>query len=276
MRITTLLRCTALAALLGAALPAPASPQIGGFIKKKMKEKIARTLGTGDTASKSAPAPGTARAPGGRAAAPTASPAAGLTFNEYMLEITPALLDRLEKGLVAEAADRKSWPKLLFGADYDRCKKALEESPEYRKEYDAFIARYGDLPESQQPAAIKERLAREDKVRRARCGPPFNEADTLRYRLPPRAEAAGQTAAGLTERQYAILKERIIPLCQATETSAGAGGDVRIAQKDAGSDVFLAYKPTEVEAMRPRCGKLVAAFQALEAPASPDGKKKAR
>jgi len=263
MTTTTLLRCTALAVLLGAALPAPASPQIGGFLKKKMKEKIVRTLGSGDTATKAAPVPGAARAPAASAGRtdPTAAPAAGLVFTDNLLEITPALLDRLEKGLAAEQADRKSWPKLLFGADYDRCKTALEESPAYRKEYQEFIARYGDMPESRQPEALKQNMQRQDAQLRAACGPPFQEADTLRYRLPQRAEAAGQKAAGLTERQYAILKERIMPLCEATTTAAGSGGDVRIPTKGSSANVFFAYKPTEVDAIRPRCTTLAAAFR---------------
>jgi hypothetical protein len=215
-----------------------------------MTEKISQALGA-DSGSKAAPATASARAP-----------APAFVFDDNVLEITSALLDRLEKGLAAEQADRKTAPKLLFGADYDRCKKALEESPAYRKEYQEFIARYADLPESRQPEALKENMQRQDAQLRAQCGPPFQEADTLRFSLPRRAQQAGQTAAALTQRQYAILKERIMPLCQATETAAGPGGELRVPKKGSTSKVFFAYKPTEVEAIRPRCAKLAAAFQA--------------
>ena len=248
MNTTHLLRRTALAIVLAAAIPAPASAQIGA-IKKKMKEKISQALGA-DSGSKAAPATGSARAP-----------AAALVFGDNLLEITPALLDRLEKGLAAEQADRKTAPKLLFGADYDRCKTALEESPEYRKEYQEFITRYGDLTESRQPEALKENMKRQDTQLRARCGPPFQEADTLRFSLPRRAQEAGQTAAALTARQYAILKERIIPLCESTETTAASAGELQVPKKGSSSHVFFAYKATEVEAIRPRCPRLATAFR---------------
>lgn len=248
MNTTHLLRRTALAVMVAAAIPAPASAQIGA-IKKKMKEKISQALGA-DSGSKAAPATGSPRAP-----------AAALVFDDNLLEITPALMDRLEKGLAAEQADRKTAPKLLFGADYDRCKEALEKSPEYQKEYQEFIARYADLPESRQPEALKENMKRQDAQLRAQCGPPFQEADKLRYSLPRRAEEAGQTAAALTSRQYAILKERVMPLCEATETAAGPGAELQVPKKGSSSHVFFAYKATEVEAIRPRCAKLAVAFR---------------
>ena len=259
MNTTHLLRRTALVIVLAAAIPAPASAQIGA-IKKKMREKISQALGA-DSGSKAAPATGSARAPAAAAPGSARAPAATLICDDNLLEITPALLDRLEKGLAAEQADRKTAPKLLFGADYDRCKKELEESPAYRKEYQEFIARYADLPESRQPEALKENMKREDAQLRAQCGPPFQEADKLRFSLPRRAEEAGQTAAALTPRQYAILKERIMPLCEATETAAGPGGELQVPKKASSSHVFFAYKATEVEAIRPRCAKLATAFR---------------
>ena len=248
MNTTHLLRRTALALMLASVIPAPASAQIGA-IKKKMKDKISQALGA-DSGSKAAPGTSSARAP-----------AAGLVFDDNVLEITPALLDRLEKGLAAEQADRKTAPKLLFGADYDRCKEALERSPEYQKEYHEFIARYGDLPESRQPEALKENMKRQDAQLRAQCGPPFAEADKLQFSLPRRAVEAGQTAAALTPRQYAIIKERIMPLCEATETAAGPGAQLQVPKKGSTSHVFFAYKPTEVEAIRPRCANLAAALR---------------
>lgn len=246
MNTTHIVRCTALAVVLMVAMPAPASPQIGGALKK-MKAKITRTLGA-DTTSK-------ASAPGMSAAAPST----GLVFSGDLLEITPGLLDRLEMGLAAEQADRKAAPKLLFGAAYDQCKDALEKSAPYQKEYQAFIARYADLPESKQPDALRENMKHQDAQLRAQCGPPFNEADTLQFTLPRRAEEAGRAATGLTARQYAILKERIMPLCEATETTTGSGGELQVPKKES-SHVFFLYKPTEVDAIRPRCSKLTALF----------------
>ncbi len=121
MKTMTLARAAALVALL-AALPAPASAQFG-FIKKQLKQKIAHAVvdsalsrlgespldSTDDGAGK---APAKGKAPGTSAAGSTSAPAgrnapaaAGPHFDDYVIEITPLSLDRLEKYLVALKTD---------------------------------------------------------------------------------------------------------------------------------------------------------------------------
>lgn len=65
-------------------------------------------------------------------------------------------------------------------------------------------------------------------------------------------EKVGQKAAGLTERQYAILRERVVPFC--TAAGAGGSGELRI-------DGGFIYSTAEVEALRPRCAKLLPALR---------------
>ena len=65
-------------------------------------------------------------------------------------------------------------------------------------------------------------------------------------------EKVGQKAAGLTERQYAILKERIVPFCAAAVASGP--GELRIARG-------YVYTTAEMEALRPRCATLLPALR---------------
>ncbi len=242
MRTSTMLRWGALAALLAALAPAPASAQLGGFLKKKLKQTIRQTLAADTTAGTPS-----AAAPGGSPGAPASGPA----FNAYVLEMTPAVLDQLARGLAAEAAEQKAvanqLASILSKPAHEQCIQKLLATPEGQKAYDAMTN-----GQSQQGSADMQKLME------ARCGPDPNTRETIRLKLANRPAQAGEAASGFKSRQYEILKERVAPFCALT---APAAGPVRIPAGSSG--LFLVYSPAEVQALSARCASLLPALKAV-------------
>ncbi len=280
--ISLLLRSAALALGLALALPAPASPQLGKWVKKAIKQKIAdkveqTVLGSDSTSATSPTAGSPARAPGGTGAprARKGAPAStGPQFTEYTLEITPEVLDKVEKGLAAEAADRKAaapeLAKILSREDYQKCAQQVSQTPEGKKAYDAF-ATGTKGNEHEAMAAYRAYAKRVEELVRPRCGPSGSEAEDLRRDLRNRPEKTGLAASGLTEYQYNILKERIVPFCSLPEAPAPAAtGETRLpaSQGNSGSMAFV-YAPGEIQTLRPRCAKLMAGLAPEQPSAAP-------
>lgn len=253
MKISRMLSCTALAGMLMiAAAPAPAAGQIGGLIRKKVKEKVGQTV-TGSVPDAAA------AASADRGEARTAPPRPGPRFTENVLEMTPELLDRFEQGLAAELAVRdeidRALGTLLSPTEYSRCEKAVLTSPEGQKVYlgaGDLIKEEATMEELQK--ASEELARRFDRIVRPKCGLSTRQADEVRTRHADRLDAAGPTASGLTKLQLTILKERIIPFCSAGQAPAAAAGEVRIPTES--QAISWVYTPAEIEALQPRCARL--------------------
>lgn len=265
MTTRRLMGWVALAALLGAAAPVPASAQIGGFIKRKLKEKIAQTVSGPDTTAAPAAAAGTDEAQGGVAnpvprVKKRAPGTAGPTFNEYNPEITPELLDRLEKLLAAQQAARadvaRRTARFLPKKAYDDCVSQLlmksPESPALMAELRAAAQK--SSPEERQ-RAMEEYGKHMQKVQEAKCGPNPIRAQDIRAAMQDSANKAVLAGAGFTPLQYATVLERLVPFCDAAASGGGAP------KLPAG-----VYAPGEVSAMQPRCGKLAPALKKAASP----------
>jgi len=248
MKIGKLVAWTALVTGL-AVVPASASAQVGGLIKKKVKEKVAQTAAAEPETAASSPA---------SQAAPTP------VYNEHVLAITPERLDRLEKALAAEAATREENArrigKVLDADEYEDCKLRVARSPKTQKLMEEPLRVLGDENSSQEELerALQEMATRLEALTEPECGLEPNKAEDLRDELAARVPAAAEEASGLNALQLSILKERILPFCLAPEAVAAAAGERRIPGET--SAVFYVYSPSEVEALRPRCGKLVEAL----------------
>ena len=235
MSTRTLLRFAALVVGIGTALPVPASPQIGGLIKKKVKQAIEQSRVGTDTAT-------TAKAARAR----------GPSFDENTLEITPALLDQFEKGLAAEAVERKNVDSQIANFlprdEFEKCRQSLMKTPEAQAAYREYTGMLKGTDQEAMRKASEWYGQRVAEITRPKCGPSPSEAEVMKGDLLSGPEKVGQKAAGLTERQYAVLKERIIPF--GTVAGAGGSGELRI-------DGGFVYTTAEMEALRPRCATLL-------------------
>jgi hypothetical protein len=256
----------------GAAAPAPASAQLGKLLKKALKEKVVQTV-MDKAASAAGVQPDTAPArevaPAGETGvlqAKTPMPGAhpGPNFSEYLLEMTPELLDRFEKGLAAESAVQQELNlklgKVLSPAAYHECMQRVMSGPEAQKIY--LVA--GDLVQGEvsqeQMMKVSQELGRRfERLIEPKCGLDSQKGQQVRDQHAQRLEAAAPQASSLTRLQLSLMKERILPVCAAIETLAEVAGEARI--PTASAAIYWVYTRGEVAALQPRCVKLAAALK---------------
>jgi len=186
-------------------------------------------------------------------------------FSESVLEITPTVLDRLAKALAAELAARKSASSAAAEPtptgqrtpkEYEECQQAMMRGPEYAQlaqEYGA--AAQGKQKDAKAREAADELMAKLAALTEKTCGPDPAVAagkQNLANRLRE-AEKAAAGAYGFTVRQFAVLKERVSPLCLSDPAPPSPDG-LRV--KGYGSATFV-YTASEVAALRPRCDAFV-------------------
>ncbi len=201
MKLLNAARGAALVALFALVAPAPASAQLGSFLKKQLKQKIvhavvdsavSKVMGQGEDSSSAATADGT-----GAPEAPAVPAAAGRALagmlpkgsnpGGSMVEITPPVLDKLEKFLAAQKADPAG------------AAKALQEGKT--------------------------------------VGP-----------------------GGLTLVQYGMVTERVLFFCATANQSNR--GSAALGALSAAAGGYNAYTPIEAAAIRPRCARITALFDA--------------
>ena len=259
---STLTRSCVLLCGLAMLAPAAAEAQFGG-----LGNRVRRAVQEATAERPAQPAEPTAGAEAAAAdAASAAAPAAGKSpYNDHVLQITPELLDRLALGLGAEAADRAEAAKTLAAIptreEYDQCVAAAYVNPagqplvaDMRAKGEAFVANPSDAAAA---AAYQQAQQAYNAHVRQQCGPPASELAAQQQELQQRPEKSGASAAGLTADQYAILKERVLPLCG---MAAAGDGEVRIPGE--GKEIYWVYSQAEVATLRPRCGQLLPLVQA--------------
>jgi hypothetical protein len=193
-----------------------------------------------------------------------ASPAEGSSrYGGEVLEISQQVLGRFAKALAAEEAARQaivaSQAQIKSPAQYDQCKGEVMMSDEGRKlaeDYNAAVnAKPDDLANMQKAATtMTMKLA---ALTEKTCGSdPSRARQTLGDQLH-QAEAAGAKEVGFTTRQFAILKERVVPLCLAEPIAAGRKGIKLPGQGNAS----YVYTQEEADALRPRCEEFLKLLQ---------------
>ncbi len=201
MTLVNAARGAALVALFALVAPAPASAQLGGFLKKQLKNKIVHAVvdsavskvmsqsddSTSATATAGKAAPETPALPAGARRALAGMLPQGSNPGGSMVEITPPVLDKLEKFLAAQKADPEGAAKAL----------------------------------------------REGK----NVGPD-----------------------GLTLVQYGLVTQRVLFFCATANQSNR--GSTALGALSAAAGGYNAYTPTEAAAIRPRCARITALFDA--------------
>jgi hypothetical protein len=190
-----------------------------------------------------------------------ARPAPGPVFSQSVLEMTPETLARFGRALGAEdtarraTAARAAAPQSkarLTKEQYEQCQMNAAMNPEFARRMTELSAAVSSAagPEAQRKAAESMQTGMQAYMEK-QCGPdPSAEAE--RVDVAGELRRAQEKAAGdngFTPRQYAILKERISPLCLSEPTAPGPNG----IQVPGQGNVSYVYTSAEVAAVRPRC-----------------------
>ena len=188
-------------------------------------------------------------------------------YGGEVLEITPEVLDRFANAVAAEDAAREriaaKQAQVKSPQAYAECKNGVAVSKEGMRlleSYNAALTAKPDDRAAMQKAATELTMkmgALTDKT----CGPDPSIANVPVGDQLREAEAAGAKDQGFTTRQFAILKERVVPLCLSDPSAVGAKG---LKLPGQGNASFV-YTKDEVAALRPRCE----AFLKLLAPHKP-------
>lgn len=231
---SSLLRALACATALALMLPVGAQAQIGGMLKKKLKEKI----------KGSAPA-----------AAVADEAESGPHFGGDLLEINADVADRLLVALKREKAYLDSVnafvAKLPTPEAYKQCEAKVLTSPAVQKMYhDDHVA--------EDMAALTAIGEKTKAAVEKGCGP--NPEMFASAKSDAAIEAPNQAAAAgrFNEHQYRILKERALPFC--VERPKGDGG-AKI--PGAMPNMYYVYSANEVKALTARCGVLLPLLKSL-------------
>ena len=224
----------------------PAEAQFGGLknaIKKKAAEAVAEKV-LGKDADSSAK-PGTA-APAATDAS-LATPAAPRVKAPTQLEITSEMVTKFTTGLNAEVALRQSIVK------HDACTNDWSNSADAM----TLLTQFGPAMEKitnssmsdNQKMAELNRVSAEMEAKKVaselkRCGP------EIQVKEDTSIEGVGAAAAGLTQPQYSIMKERIAPFCMALVKGSDQPANSRLILTDA-----------EKTVLKPRCSALLVSLK---------------
>jgi hypothetical protein len=218
----------------------------------------------GLTPSSGLPGPKSGRVSTQTSGGATVQTASGVNpvFDEEVLEMTPATLGRFAKALAQYEAARKEIaakaakpvPKATkTKEEYQQCQMGVMMTPEFQQLMEANIRAMSE--NSKDPAAAQKAqqaaTAKMEASMMKACGPDpsktYTKPDVGSELRGAQAEAARSN--GFTDRQYAILRERITPFCFADPMTPGANG-VKIKGE---GPVFFVYSASEAEALQPRC-----------------------
>jgi hypothetical protein len=196
-------------------------------------------------------------APAATPQAATTQPASAGVGGSNVLELTAPVLDRFQRALAAESADRAQLAQRLAAVktpeQYSQCNLAFYQSAAGQAEYAKLNAASERNDQTAMMAAAEAVKAAMERA----CGADPSERGRIQNEAQAHAEQAGLAAGEFTPRQYAVVKERIVPFCRAA-AQAGGEGDVRL--PGSGRNVFYVYTAAEAAALRERCGALMQAL----------------
>jgi len=244
MNLTSTYRAAAACALLTVAAAAPAHAQLGGL------RRAAQRAVSGAAASSSPVSP--ASSPAGQPAS-----AASRVNTGDVLEMTAPVLDRFQRALAAESADRGQLAQRLAAVKtpeaYSQCNLQWYTSAPGQ----AVSRKVTDAAERSDQAAMTAAAEEMKAALERACGPDPSERGRIQSDAQAHAAQAGLAAGEFSPRQYAVIKERAVPFCRAAGQAAGEG-DVRLPGR--GTNVYWVYTPAEAAALRERCGALMRAL----------------
>lgn len=200
------------------------------------------------------------------AAAETAQPSRSWSIDP-VYQLTTENLDRFTTALVAERAARQETLKLIAGLKsknaYALCQQSAATSAPYQKLFNQYVEDAPKATTIEASQAVTRKFTDDALAMMLKtCG-----ADPAEYPEHQRESIvrskgfdAGIEKSGLERRNYAVLKERIIPFCTA-DAATRAAADVRVPGQ--GRNIFFVYLPAETATLAPRCDAIMSALQAV-------------
>lgn len=225
------------AAALALAVSVPAKAQLGAL---RRAVQHAATTTAGNNAAAAVPQ--------------QQQPASATVGHGNVLELTPAVLERFQQALNAEAAEREQTARQLAAIKtpeaYRQCSMQFLLTPTAQgwAQRITTAAEHNDQPRM---------IAVNDSLRGAllkSCGVDPADRGQIENRVRDRAEQVGVQAGQFTPAEYGVIKERVVPFCRSSATAAN--GDVRVPGQ--GSGISFVYTATEAAALHDRCAALMA------------------
>lgn len=236
--------CIAIALVVSVLAPTPARAQLGagrlGEIVNKKLDKSGEAIaaaGKTDAQGKSGKS-GEAKVAGSAASSPEV-----VTQTVLRLELGRDVLTSFSSAITAEAVQRD------IPAKRDRCATNLGNSSEMMLlmgSARSLLERVAvsTMPQEQKNAELARIAsavaAEKTEMEVTRCGASVLPLDAAQYL------AIGALGGGFTPEQYLILKQRVVPFCEALEIGL-----------DAPADPKLVYTEVEKSALRSRCRVLL-------------------
>jgi hypothetical protein len=232
--------------------PAPASAQLGG-LKKAVKR--AATEAAGPKAVNATA--GSGEQTGAVSASAEPAMAGGLT-GKNVIEMTDDVIVRFERALATETTERQESARILESLadprDFQTCAQGMGMTPEYQRIFEKYLADVSSAGNDNE--AIGRSTQVFDSTYRAlaapKCGRERNSE--IERELQNRPIEAATRAGEFTRAEYAMLKERVEPFCEAGSrqiiTSDGA------TVPGSGHNIRWVYTAAEVQALTARCRTL--------------------
>lgn len=218
---------------------------IGGRIRNSPVGRTVDRASGRDTATK--------ERSGDVAQAPT--PARQEQGQPTVVEMTDDVLDRFQMAMAREIEVRAAYgaveeQRQQKQNERGQCLMNLMMSADYQASMERMQTA-ADKQDAKAVQAISEQLAR---TMEEKCGPDPSSGE---YASTSDFEKQSSEAGQFTDRQYGVLKERIVPFCNANVAADPNG----ITLPGAGKG--WVYSGAEVQALKPRCAAIMSSLRTL-------------
>ena len=253
MRMMSALTC---AVLMAVGLPQTSEAQLGGLIKKKVKEAI-------KPPEKVTPQPQTETA--APASAPAAAPAAAPSNsrdafagqrvpNNRALLLTDAMVARVARGLDAEHALIKDYEKELTKfptqAQFDACRQKAAQTPEGQRLMNpGNFLKEGMKPDELQNAMVRMTTESDAYYNKACPLKPVADYEKSERMRQIRTKAAKDTVS-LDENDFGEMIERLLKYCELKKTMDVKPKPGGLKAPGEGKDIYWVYTESELVALQ--------------------------
>lgn len=182
---------------------------------------------------------------------------------ERVLEITPAVAEKLEKAITAELTEMEafeSWASTVKTHEqYDLCRNQVMTGPNGMKLAEEMSAIMLEMEGEEQMKALEALQKKIDALTEESCGPNPLTVVARAQEAEKKALESAVEASGLTPAQIAIIKERFIPAC-GSNVLESADPEDGLEIPAGGTNVYV-YSAVEVETLKATCATLMPKLQ---------------